>query len=201
MTSTPQAATSAEGLPAFKRARRHRILESALAALQRQEYEQIRIAEVAQGADVALGTLYRYFASKELLYAVALRAWVDRRGLDAALPDRTPEERVRARMRGVIGAFEAQPQFFKTHLLLYGSGDPEVEAILGEVSSLAEKVLDRDFADLGVAEAHDAATMLWSILHALLSSAIHQGGPFSEVYRLVDDFITLVVQADGPSSV
>ncbi|ROO85502.1 TetR family transcriptional regulator [Actinocorallia herbida] len=194
-------AASGAGLPAFKRERRTRILEAALGALQGQEFEQIRIAEVAQGADVALGTLYRYFPSKELLYAVALREWVHRQRLDAAMPGRTPEERIRARLRGVIGAFEAQPQFFKTHLLLYGSGDPEVEAILGEVSALAEEVLTGDFAALSVAEPRDDATMLWSILHSLLSSAIYQGGAFGEVYRLVDDFITLVLETrDGPVS-
>ena len=45
-------------------ARRQRIVRAALRALANSDYDQVRISEVARDSGVALGTLYRYFASK-----------------------------------------------------------------------------------------------------------------------------------------
>ncbi len=74
---------------------------------------------------MALGTLYRYFSSKEHLYAAVLHEWAAfdrvRRVRTARL---TPEERLRRRAHAVVRAFQKQPQFFKAHVLLQTSADP-----------------------------------------------------------------------------
>src|SRR3954447_16261722 len=94
--------SDAAGLPAWQLARRQRIVESALRALESREYEQIQIRDVALTAEVALGTLYRYFSSKEHLYAAVLQEWAafdrPRRGRAAGLP---PSARARQRVRSI----------------------------------------------------------------------------------------------------
>ncbi|SHN46534.1 TetR/AcrR family transcriptional regulator [Cryptosporangium aurantiacum] len=182
-----------EGMPAWQRARRQRIVDAALAALQRQEYEQIQIRDVAQVADVALGTLYRYFSSKEHLYAAVLQEWaaLGRAGTTRSRR-RSAEARVRARMHGVIKAFERQPQFYKVHMLLQSSSDPNVKALRAEFAESAQAMLAEDFAVLGADRADDAATMLWSIINTMLSQAIYHGGSMAEVYRIADRFIDLL---------
>ncbi|GAA3382573.1 TetR/AcrR family transcriptional regulator [Cryptosporangium minutisporangium] len=182
-----------DGMPAWQRARRQRIVDAALAALERHEYEQIQIRDVAQAADVALGTLYRYFSSKEHLYAAVLQEWaaLGRAGATRSRR-RSAEARLRSRMHGVITAFERQPQFYKVHMLLQSSSDPNVVALMAEFAASARATLAEDLAVLGSDRAHDVATMLWSIINSMLSRAIHHDGSMTEVYRIADRFIDLL---------
>lgn len=59
-TTSPRAAT----LSASQRERRQRILDAAATLASQGGYEAVQMRTVAETADVALGTLYRYFASK-----------------------------------------------------------------------------------------------------------------------------------------
>ena len=54
-------------------ARRRRVLDAAMALADEGGYEAVQMRDVAARADVALGTLYRYFSSKDQLLA-AVRA-------------------------------------------------------------------------------------------------------------------------------
>lgn len=69
---SPSAAPPAEPpLSARQAERRRRILRAATALAARGGYEAVQMREVAESAQVALGTLYRYFPSKvHLLVAV-----------------------------------------------------------------------------------------------------------------------------------
>ena len=59
-------------LTAGQRQRRQRMIESALALAAEGGYEAVQMREVAARADVALGTLYRYFSSKEHLLVACM---------------------------------------------------------------------------------------------------------------------------------
>ena len=82
-------------IPASQRARRERILDAAMELATEGGWDAVQMREVAERADVALGTLYRYFPSKvHLLVSVLGRTFqtlhdsvkVERAG--------TPQERV-----------------------------------------------------------------------------------------------------------
>ena len=62
-------------LPAYQVVRRQRIIDAGKDLLRTQEYDSIQIRDVASEANVALGTLYRYFNSKEHLYANVVYDW------------------------------------------------------------------------------------------------------------------------------
>lgn len=70
-----------------KRARQEVILEAAWALLQEHEYKAISMNDIAHQADLAKGTIYLYFATKEALFLHVeeqqLNAWFD--VLDLAL--------------------------------------------------------------------------------------------------------------------
>ena len=184
---------SVEGMPAWQLARRQRIVEAALRALEQQEYEQIQIRDVAQAADVALGTLYRYFSSKEHLYAAVLQEWAAGGLTKEAKPRRNSvEQNLRNRMHGVIRAFERQPQFYKVHVLLQSSADPNTKALMATFAENAQATLTRDFEALGPGRAQDAATMMWSIINTMLTGSIYHGSGMAEVYRIADRFIDLL---------
>ena len=61
-----------ETLRSDQLARRQRIVRAGLKALASSDYDQVKISEVARDAGVALGTVYRYFASKEHLLAAVI---------------------------------------------------------------------------------------------------------------------------------
>src|ERR1700679_2232073 len=62
-TDTPGVAGDAEFGSAAQRERRKRILDATLALASKGGYDAVQMRTVAERADVALGTLYRYFPS------------------------------------------------------------------------------------------------------------------------------------------
>ena len=84
------------GSPA-QRERRRRILEAATALAAKGGFEQMQMRAVAEHADVALGTLYRYFPSKiHLLVSALARQFEDTETSlgRKPIPGDTPAERV-----------------------------------------------------------------------------------------------------------
>jgi AcrR family transcriptional regulator len=82
--------------PASQLARRERILDAAVDLASDGGYDAVQMREVAERADVALGTLYRYFPSKvHLLVSAMGRTFVElKESVQTADPSGTPEERV-----------------------------------------------------------------------------------------------------------
>src|SRR5215213_10214306 len=106
-------------------ARRRRIVETAMRALDEHPYEHVQMRDVAASTGIALGTLYRHFSSKEHLYATVLLEWAAAGRSEAARSaGRGPAARVRARIHGVITAYSEQPQFYRVQVLLHSSADP-----------------------------------------------------------------------------
>jgi AcrR family transcriptional regulator len=66
------AAVPARATTASQRARRRRILNAAVSLARQGGYDAVQMREVADLADVALGTLYRYFPSKVHLLSAAM---------------------------------------------------------------------------------------------------------------------------------
>jgi TetR/AcrR family transcriptional regulator, cholesterol catabolism regulator len=82
---------------AAQRERRKRILDAAIALASKGGFEQMQMRAVAERADVALGTLYRYFPSKIhlLVSALAMQFEQARENFDRKpIPGETPAERV-----------------------------------------------------------------------------------------------------------
>jgi AcrR family transcriptional regulator len=71
-TDALSAAGDAELGSAAQRERRKRILDATLALASKGGYDAVQMRTVAERADVALGTLYRYFPSKIHLLVSAL---------------------------------------------------------------------------------------------------------------------------------
>src|SRR3954453_15034427 len=89
-------AAAAGAIPASQAARRERILDAAMELAAEGGWDAVQMREVAERAEVALGTLYRYFPSKvHLLVSVLGRTFKELH--DSVQVDRasgTPQERV-----------------------------------------------------------------------------------------------------------
>jgi TetR/AcrR family transcriptional regulator, cholesterol catabolism regulator len=180
-------------LPDYKRARRAQIVQAALAALKDHDYDQIQMRDVAERAGVALGTLYRYFSSKEHVYAAVLMEWAQPVFV-AAEPDSQPAElRLRTKVRAIVASFERRPGFFRVCQLLQNSADPNTQQIMQQFADTAVRTLANDFAALGEPAASDTAWMLWGIINTLLSGTIQGRFPMADTYRITDSFLDLVM--------
>ena len=88
-------------IPASQLARRERILDAAMELAAEGGYDAVQMREVAERADVALGTVYRYFPSKvHLLVAAMSRTFqtlqesVGQDSVGSSGNSGTPEERI-----------------------------------------------------------------------------------------------------------
>ena len=80
-----------------QQARRQRVIDAAMALGLEGGYEAVQMRDVAARADVAMGTVYRYFTSKDHLLAATLVHWVEL--LDTRIGQHPPAGRAPGRPR------------------------------------------------------------------------------------------------------
>jgi AcrR family transcriptional regulator len=145
--ATPEAAVVVLSPPQL--ARRTRVLEAAIDLAAGGGYEVVQMREVAHRAGVAMGTIYRYFDSKDQLLAAALVDWSDRmaESLEARPPrGATPAERLIDVIRRASRNIERNPQL--TSALITGVTSAEAgvrqyqEAVAGSLARILSSGLD-----------------------------------------------------------
>lgn len=119
-----------------QRERRRRILDATLALASTGGYEAVQMRVVAERADVALGTLYRYFPSKIHLLVSALAREFERtqdRIDRAILRGDTPYDRIMLMLGGITKSMQRDPQLTEamTRALMFAdaSAAGEVDAV------------------------------------------------------------------------
>lgn len=131
-------------------ARRARVIEAAMALAASGGYEAVQMRDVANEAGVALGTLYRYFSSKDQLLVAGMAEWT--RELQRRLTARPPEgdsaaDRVMAVLERATRALDRSPKLtgaVVTALSSLSPDDPsgleyarEVYGVIGEIIGVA----------------------------------------------------------------
>jgi AcrR family transcriptional regulator len=194
-TLADEASRPAAARTPSQQARRDRILAAAQRLLHEREFEQIQVRDVAEDAGVALGTLYRYFPSKELLYAHALLAWsetFEARVLARSKDTDSDADRLRAALRGAVRAYERAPSFFRLLTLLEVATDPGVRAVFSAFADRFTMVLRGVVRDT---DEHDAGTIAF-IAGAVLGSGLRSwslhGTPIRTVCDRIDDTVDLL---------
>jgi AcrR family transcriptional regulator len=116
-----------------QRARRQRIIDAAQRLMLDVDDEHIQVKDVADEAGVALGTLYRYFNSKDHLFACALQAWSHEFGDHLGRePDGPTLVRVKATYRRAARAFDRQPRVYRMLMQIQSSDDPHAKRVWRE---------------------------------------------------------------------
>ena len=180
-------------LPAYQVARRQRIIDAARALLEERDYEQIQVRDVANAANFAVGTVYRYFSSKDHLYAAVLHDWGSRFGDVSRSPHGSdPLKRLETRMRKVLESFEKRPRFFRVLMLLLGSTDPNAIALLRQFRESIQGLVQADLAELDPEGAADDAVLIWAVLSNLLTRTTFYGASMADAYRISDRFTEML---------
>ena len=129
---------------AAQRERRKRILDATLALASKGGYDAVQMREVAERADVALGTLYRYFPSKiHLLVSGLIREFegtkekLDRR----PIPGDSPAERIIYVLNKVTKTMQREPLLTEAITRAFMFADPSAAAEVNAVAALMEQML------------------------------------------------------------
>jgi AcrR family transcriptional regulator len=176
-------------------ARRDRIIQAATELLDEREYERIQIRHVAEAASVALATLYRYFPSKEQLYAEVLVTWsesFDTRVRAQSRHAATDADRLRAALRRTVRAYQRHPHFFRLISALEVVTDPAVSERFMQFASRFTDALADTLVDTAKEERASIAFVTSTVLGGLLRGWSMRGTPISRVYERVDDVVDLI---------
>jgi AcrR family transcriptional regulator len=108
--------------------RMRRIVDAAVDLAEKGGFEAVRLRDVAEQSDVALGTLYKYFRSKEDILLFALNEEIER--LEQSMVARpsmsgTPYERVCEFFRRGTRALARRPQFARAMIRSMTAGDAD----------------------------------------------------------------------------
>jgi len=132
-------------------ARRQKVIDAALALASEGGYDAVQMRDVATRAGVALGTIYRYFSSKDHLLAAAFTDWasaletrlVQRPSKAANSPDRVVEI-----LRRATRAVSREPVLFAALVSAIASGEPGVAECQRDVQEVFARLITGAMPDV-----------------------------------------------------
>jgi AcrR family transcriptional regulator len=136
--------------------RRDRVIAAAMALAAKGGYEAVQMRAVSQEADVALGTIYRYFSSKDQLLLAGLEQLAVE--MHEQLRERPPkgqtiEERVGEVFRRCCALLEAEPQVTHAMVTAMSASDPSTaepsSGVAMQLAAMIHEVLEgEDIAEI-----------------------------------------------------
>jgi AcrR family transcriptional regulator len=131
-------------------ARRERVIRAAIDLGSTGGYDAVQMRDVATTAGVALGTIYRYFSSKDHLLAAAMVEWTH--DLERRVGQRPPKgdtitERVGDVLRRATRAMEKEPKLSEAVVTALLSPDRGAAACQEEVSASMTRILSTALGD------------------------------------------------------
>jgi AcrR family transcriptional regulator len=136
--------TATDTLTQNQAARRGRVIRAAMELAAEGGYDTVQMRDVAARAEVALGTIYRYFSSKDHLLAACQVEWaseVQRRLQTRPLRGDTPAERVTEIVARAYRNLEKAPKLTAALLTAISSPDPAVADCQRDMSQIMSAVL------------------------------------------------------------
>jgi AcrR family transcriptional regulator len=176
-----------DSLRGGQRERRERIVDAALRLMAETEYAKIQVKDVTDEAGVALGTLYRYFHSKDHLFACALSKWAE--GFAPRFeqaPQDKPEERVKTVFHRAARAFEKQPRLFDVLFQIQATKDTNAMAVFSEFSRQRQENFNASLVGISSPDREDIV----SVMSAVLTESLREWQlgllTMTETYRRLD---------------
>jgi AcrR family transcriptional regulator len=186
-----------ESLTTAQRERRDRIVRAGLALLKSHDHTQIQMKDVAAEADVALGTVYRYFQSKDHLFAEVLAEWgsylrthVERRPLRGA----TNADRLTDVLHRSMRAFQGWPQLARVVMALESSEDPFTREIFARNMSRNVDIYTEAIEGLPDDVTREVVRVASSVFDLQLRQWVIGAQSIAEVYDRIDQAVTLILE-------
>ena len=175
-----------------QQARRQRVIDAAISLALDGGYEAVQMRDVAARADVAMGTVYRYFTSKDHLLAAALVHWVEQ--LDSRLAQNpaqgaSPAERVIDALDRALRSMGRQPRLVGAVFTALASPDPAAIECQQQVSVLMEAIITRAIGEPQPPDISDRARILG---HVWYSAQVGWVNGWSNMNRVHDELVVAI---------
>jgi AcrR family transcriptional regulator len=178
-------------------ARRDGAIQAALALGTEGGYDAVRMRDVAAKADIALGTLYRYFGSKDHLLSAAMAVWsADLRDRVKAQPptNDSPVDQVVEVLRQASRSLERQPRLGEAFVIALSSHDPGVADANHAVSTNIHEMLEPYLAELDAEVRDGLIDLIGQVWHSSLMGWTNGRFPIGEVGVKVERAVRLILE-------
>lgn len=139
------------GRKAAQRERYQRIIDASMELASEGGYEAVQMRTVAERAEVALGTVYRYFPSKNHILVVGMLVVFDnmrQRFSEAVIPGDTPSERIMFVLRKNTAVLERDPKRYEALVRAFMFADAsaavELDAFVEVINEMFTKAIGAD---------------------------------------------------------
>jgi AcrR family transcriptional regulator len=175
-----------------QQARRQRVIDAAMSLALDGGYEAVQMRDVAARADVAMGTVYRYFTSKDHLLAASLVHWVEQ--LDSRLAQSpaqgaSPAERVIDALDRALRAMARQPTLVGAVFTALASPDPAASECQQQVTVLMEGIITRAIGEPQPPDISDRARILGHVWYSALVGWVNG---WSNMNRVHDELVVAI---------
>jgi AcrR family transcriptional regulator len=170
-----------------QQARRQRVIDAAMALGLDGGYDAVQMRDVAARADVAMGTVYRYFTSKDHLLAATLVYWVeqlDNRLAQVPAQGETSASRVMEALDRALRAMGRQPRLVGAVFTALASPDPAAIECQQQVSVLMEGIVTRAIGDPQPSDIGDRARIIGHVWYSALVGWVNG---WSDMKRVHDE--------------
>ena len=185
--------TAVRPLTRAQEARRQRVIDAAMSLGLEGGYEAVQMRDVAARADVAMGTVYRYFTSKDHLLAATLVHWIEL--LDTRLAQQPPRgtcpaERVLDVLDRALRAMGRQPKLVGAVFASLSSPDPGAVSCQQQLTALMEGIVTRAIGEPRPPEPGERARIIGHVWYSALVGWISGWSTMGRVY----DELTVAVR-------
>lgn len=155
-------------------ARYRRITDAVIELVAEVGPDALQMREVTARSGVALGTIYRYFSSKEHLLAAAVADWQERLTERVvaemrAARERTVEGDAEARVlryaRRELRAFQRRPHFARLVVAMVSSPDPYASEAIARMHASSDQALAALMPDVPPEDARTVQIAVQAMLH------------------------------------
>jgi AcrR family transcriptional regulator len=186
--------TVTRALTKGQQARRTRLIEAARQLADEGGYAAVTMHDVADRADVARATVYRYFISKDHLLTEVAAAWARTVTADVAAPPSgaTPAERLTSLLEHIVEVAAAELSLTSVIVQAVTSADPAVEESRTALFALVRERLATAMGE-PVPDRTDIEMVLGHVLLAALISLTALAQPVAEVRAMVATAARLIL--------
>jgi AcrR family transcriptional regulator len=159
-------------------------------------YDAVQMRDVARRAHVALGTVYRYFSSKDQLLSAAWSDWgraLERRLRRTPLEGDTHAERVMDFLRRATRPLERRPRLATALITSWTSADPHAAEYQREVASWMTRIVVETLDGLSPDEAQGIREVIGHVWFSVLLSWVNGRIDMDRAYEILETTCRLLL--------
>ena len=188
----------ARPLTRTQQSRRQRVIDAAMALGLDGGYDAVQMRDVAARADVAMGTVYRYFTSKDHLLAATLVYWVEQLAvrIEQHPPQgHQPADRVLEVLDRALRAMGRQPRLVAAVFTSLSSPDPAAVGCQQQITLLMEGIIAGAMGEPALPDMSERARMIGHVWYSALVGWINGWSTMARVHDELAVSVRLLLPA------